>query len=492
MEKYDIYGDIAHRTGGEIFIGVVGPVRTGKSTFITKFTENFILPNIGNKLQRQIALDEMPQSADGRTIMTTQPKFVPSSGVKVQFKNKVSAQVRLVDCVGYFVDGATGHEENGSPRLVKTPWKDEEMTFEKAAEYGTEKVIDEYSTIGLVITTDGSFGEIPRENYINAEDKVIKKLNAQGKPFIIIVNSADITSEKAINTKNKLEEKYGVSTVLINVLNMNSDDISDIMEKVLLEFPMQSFNVSMPKWMQVLPSENTMINRFLGEVKKASEDMCKMKDFARILELFSDDEEYNGIELTELDLAKGVGEYKVTVKDNVFYKVLSAECGEKIADDFGLIHYIKEFAESKRKFSKIKDALSEAEENGYGVVLPSFEEMNLEEPALVKQGGRFGVKLKASAPSLHIMKIDVSTEVSPIVGTEKQGEDLINFIMNKFEDNPAGIWETNMFGKSLHDLVKEGMAGKINSMPKDAQDKMRKTVTRIVNENKGGLICILL
>ncbi len=492
MEKYDIYGNIAHRTGGEIFIGVVGPVRTGKSTFITKFTENFILPNIVNKLQRQIALDEMPQSADGRTIMTTQPKFVPSSGVKVQFKNKVSAKVRLVDCVGYFVDGATGHEENGSPRLVKTPWSEEEMTFEKAAEYGTEKVIDEYSTIGLVITTDGSFGEIPRENYVSAEDKVIKKLNAQGKPFIIVVNSADTTSEKAINTKNKLEEKYGVATVLVNVLNMTSDDISDIMEKVLLEFPMQSFNISMPKWMQVLPPENAMVSRFLGEVKKASEDMCKMKDFARIFELFEDDEVYNGIELNELDLAKGVGEYKVTVKDGVFYKVLSLECGEEIADDFGLISYIKEFSESKRKFAKIKDALSEAEENGYGVVLPSFEEMNLEEPALVKQGGKFGVKLKASAPSLHIMKIDVSTEVSPIVGTEKQGEDLINFIMNKFEDNPAGIWETNMFGKSLHDLVKEGMAGKINSMPKDAQNKMRKTVTRIVNENKGGLICILL
>ncbi len=492
MDKYDIYGDIATRTDGEIFIGVVGPVRTGKSTFITKFTENFILPNIGNKLQQKIALDEMPQSADGKTIMTTQPKFVPSNGVKVQFKNKVSAKVRLVDCVGYFVDGASGHEENGNPRLVKTPWSDDEMTFEKAAEYGTEKVIDEYSTIGLVVTTDGSFGEIPRENYVAAEDRVIKKLNAQGKPYIIILNSADVNSEKAISTKNLLEDKYGVSVVPVNAIKMDAEDISDIMEKVLLEFPMRSFNIAMPKWMQALPSDSDIIARFLSEVKKASENMCKMKDFSRITGLFDDDNEYNGIELTELNLANGVGEYKTSVKDGVFYKALSDECGEDISDDYGLLTYIKEFSESKRRFAKIKGALTDAEENGYGVVLPSFDEMNLEEPVLMKQGGRFGVKLKASASSLHIMKVDVSTEVSPIVGTEKQSEDLIDFIMNKFEDDPTSIWETNIFGKSLHDLVKEGMAEKINSMPKDAQNKMRKTVTRIVNENKGGLICILL
>lgn len=492
MEKYDIYSDIAQRTGGEIFIGVVGPVRTGKSTFITKFTENFILPNIGNKLQRQIALDEMPQSADGKTIMTTQPKFIPANGVKVHFKNKVTADVRLVDCVGYFVDGATGHEEDGSPRLVKTPWGDTEMTFEKAAEFGTDKVIDEYSTIGVVVTTDGSFGEIPRANFVNAEEKIISKLNSKNKPYIIILNSTDVNSEKAIDTKNKLEEKYGVSVELVNVLKMTSDDISNIMEKMLLEFPMQSFNLSIPKWMQTLSAESPIISRLLTETKKTSENIFKMKDFALMTEMFSNDEEYNPIEMTELDLGTGVGEYSVSVKDGVFYRELSSECGEEIADECGLFKYINGFASSKRKFSQIQDALKDAEENGYGVALPTFDEMDLAEPELVKQGGRFGVKLKASAPSLHIVKVDVTTEVSPIVGTEKQGEDLINFIMNKFEDNPAGIWETNMFGKSLHDLVKEGMAGKVNAMPKDVQNKMRKTMTRIVNENKGGLICILL
>ncbi|MBO4251454.1 MAG: stage IV sporulation protein A [Clostridia bacterium] len=492
MEKYDIYSDIAHRTGGEIFIGVVGPVRTGKSTFITKFTENFILPNISNKLQRQIAIDEMPQSADGKSIMTTQPKFIPANGVKVHFKNKVSAEVRLVDCVGYFVDGATGHEENGNPRLVKTPWSDTEMTFEKAAEFGTDKVIDEYSTIGVVVTTDGSFGDIPRASFVDAEEKVIAKLNSKNKPFIIVLNSADINSEKAIETKNKLEEKHGVSVALVNVQKMTADDISAIMEKMLLEFPMQSFNLSLPKWMQTLAADSPLISRLLSETKKASENICKMKDFSAMTELFDDDEEFEPISLTELNLGSGVGEYFVSVKDGVFFKELSNECGENISDDYGLFKFIKGFASSKRKFAKIENALKDAEENGYGVALPSFDEMNLEEPILVKQGGKFGVKLKASAPSLHIVKVDVSTEVSPIVGTEKQGEDLINFIMNKFEDNPAGIWETNMFGKSLHDLVKEGMAGKVNAMPKDAQNKMRRTMTRIVNENKGGLICILL
>ena len=492
MEKYDIYGDIAKRTGGEIFIGVVGPVRTGKSTFITKFTENFIIPNISNKLQRKIAVDEMPQSADGKTIMTTQPKFVPANGVKVAFKNKVTADVRLVDCVGYFVDGATGHEEDGEPRLVKTPWSSEPIPFEKAAEIGTEKVIEEYSTIGLMVTTDGSFGEIPREKFLPVEEKIIKKIKAQKKPYIIILNSKEPTSENALVIKNELEEKYGVSVCVCNALKMTADDISDIMEKVLLEFPMSSFDIDIPTWMRVLPPEHRLISKLISCARTSADKMSKMKDFSVLTEEIGEDDDFTCIELRELDLAKGVGEYKAIPKESVYYGVLSEECGEEIADDYQLMRYIKDFSHSKKKFLKIKDALNEAEENGYGIVLPSIEEMDLEEPVLVRQGGKYGVKLKATAPSLHIMKIDVSTEVSPIVGTEKQGEDLINFIMNKFEDNPQGIWETNMFGKSLHDLVKEGMNGKINAMPKEAQIKMRKTATRIVNENKGGLICILL
>ncbi len=492
MEKYNIYKDISARTGGDIYIGVVGPVRTGKSTFITKFMEKMVIPNISNKLQKQIATDEMPQSADGKTIMTTQPKFVPANGVKVQFKNKASANVRLVDCVGYFVDGAVGHQEDEKPRLVRTPWDDKDIPFEKAAEIGTKKVIEEYSTIGVVVTTDGSIGEIPRANYLAAEDRVICELKTLKKPFVILLNCKNPNSDEALKIANDLEIKHGVSVICLNVKEMSTDDVSAVMEKVLLEFPMYGFNVKIPSWMQALPAENKIISEMIERLKQGSANIAKMRDFSALEDVFSESENFDGVNLSELNLGDGMTEYGLKAKDNLFYKVLSEECDEKIDDDYSLMSYIKSFSDEKRKYQKIKDALTDAEQDGYGVVLPTIEEMNLEEPVLVKQGGRYGVKLKASAPSLHIMKVDVATEVAPIVGTEKQGEDLINYIMNKFEDNPAAIWETNMFGKSLHDLVNEGLAGKLTAMPKEAQTKMRKTITRIVNENRGGIICILL
>ena len=492
MERYDIYRDIAKRTNGDIYIGVVGPVRTGKSTFITKFMENLVLPNISNKLQKQIATDEMPQSADGKTIMTNQPKFIPSNAVKVQFKNKASANVRLVDCVGYIVDGAVGHIEDDKPRLVKTPWDEKEIPFETAAEIGTKKVIEEYSTIGVVITTDGSMSEIPRENYVPAENRVIKELKLLNKPFVIVLNCKNPNSESAIKLSNELENKHGVPVVCINVLEMDNNGISMIMERALMEFPMVSIDVNIPKWMQALPNDNKIITEIIEKIKSASKNAQKMCDFACFENAFEDSENINAIKLNELKLGNGSSEYNVEAKEGLYYSVLSDECDEQIKDDFELMRYIKSFANEKKKYSKIKSALEDAEQNGYGVVLPTIDEMNLEEPVLVKQGGRYGVKLKASAPSLHIMKVDVNTEVAPTVGTEKQGEDLVNYIMNKFEDNPSGIWETNMFGKSLHDLVNEGLTSKLNTMPKEAQGKLRKTLTRIVNENKGGIICILL
>lgn len=492
MEKYDIYKDIATRTGGDIYVGVVGPVRTGKSTFITKFMEKMVIPNINNKLQKQIATDEMPQSADGKTIMTTQPKFIPANGVKVQFKNKSTANVRLVDCVGYFVDGAVGHEEDDKPRLVKTPWSDKDIPFEKAAEIGTKKVIEEYSTIGVVVTTDGSFGEIPRDNYIKAENRVIGELKALKKPFVIVLNCKNPNDLNALKLADELEEEYGVAVICVNAEKLTTDDISVIMEKVLMEFPMCAFDVELPKWMQTLSADNPIIAELTDELKRASLGISKMRDFSALGEMFGESEKFNPIEIKELKLGEGVSELKLTPKNDLYYKILSEECEENIADDCELMNYIKSFAGEKKKFRKMKDALKDAEENGYGVVLPTIDEMNLEEPVLVKQGGRYGVKLKASAPSLHIMKVDVSAEVAPTVGTEKQGEDLVSYIMNKFEDNPAGIWETNMFGKSLYDLVNEGLTGKLTAMPKEAQGKMRKTLTRIVNENKGGIICILL
>lgn len=492
MERYDIYRDIAQRTNGDIYIGVVGPVRTGKSTFITKFMENLVLPNISNKLQKQIATDEMPQSADGKTIMTSQPKFIPSNAVKVQFKNKASANVRLVDCVGYIVDGAVGHIEGDKPRLVKTPWNDNEIPFENAAEIGTKKVIEEYSTIGVVITTDGSIGEISRENYIPAENRVIKELKSLNKPFVIVLNCKNPNSENSIKIANDLENKHCVPVVCINVLEMDINALSMVMERALMEFPMVSVNVDLPKWMQALPCENKIISEIIEKVKNASENVEKMCDFSCFDDIFDNSENIKGVKLNELKLGEGTSNYQIEAKEGLYYSVLSEECEEQINDDFELMRYIKSFANEKKKYSKIKNALEDAEQNGYGVVLPTIEEMNLEEPVLVKQGGRYGVKLKASAPSLHIMKVDVNTEVAPTVGTEKQGEDLVNYIMNKFEDNPSGIWETNMFGKSLHDLVNEGLTSKLNTMPKEAQGKLRKTLTRIVNENKGGIICILL
>lgn len=492
MDKYDIYKDIAARTSGDIYVGVVGPVRTGKSTFITRFMEKVVLPNISGKLQKQIATDEMPQSADGKTIMTTQPKFVPSNAVKVQFKNKATANVRLIDCVGYLVDGVVGHEEDGKPRLVKTPWSEKEIPFSKAADIGTKKVIDEYSTVGIVVTTDGSIGDIARTEYVPAEDRVVRELKAINKPFIIVLNTKNPQSELAQKLAAELEEKHGVSVVALNVDLMTVEDVNVVMEKLLLEFPMCGFNVELPKWMQALPPDSALISDMIEKIKVASRNITKMRDFYELDEIFSDNENFDNLSLKEIRLGDGFCDYNLSAKEGLYFKVLSEECGENIENDFELMSYIKSFSNEKRKFEKIKNALVEAEDSGYGVVLPTIEEMNLEEPVLVKQGGKYGVKLKASAPSLHIMKVDVSTEVAPIVGTEKQGEDLINFIMNKFEDNPAGIWETNMFGKSLHDLVNEGLAGKLTAMPKDAQGKMRKTLTRIVNENRGGIICILL
>ena len=492
MKKYDVYEDISSRTGGDIYIGVVGPVRTGKSTFISKIMNEFVIPNIDDKLKKQIATDEMPQSADGKMVMTTQPKFIPAEAVKVNLGKKSTANVRLVDCVGFLVDGAIGIEEDGKVRKVKTPWSKDEMPFEKAAEIGTQKVIRDYSTIGVLVTTDGSFTDIARDNYVLAEEKTVKELKKAGKPFVIVLNCKNPTSKENIALSGSMEEKYGVPVVSVDVTVLNSSDISDILSKVLMEFPMNSININIPRWMQALPYDSDIIEDLLYKVKDVTQGIEKVRDYTCLDDVFNDDQDYQPISLSELRLGEGIADYSCSVKDGFYYKVLSKQCGENIEDDYDLMNYIKEFSDSKRKYAKIKDALLSAENDGYGIVAPSVDEMNLEEPVLVKQGGRCGVKLKASAPSLHIMKVDVSTEVAPLVGTEKQGEDLVNFIMNKFEDNPAGIWETDIFGKSLHDLMNEGLTGKINAMPKEMQGKMRKTVSRIVNENKGGVICILL
>lgn len=492
MEKFDIYNDIAKRTKGDIYIGVVGPVRSGKSSFIRKFMEKLVIPVIADKNDKKVAIDELPQSAAGKTIMTTQPKFVPAEAVSVKLGASARAKVRLIDCVGYLIDGAIGHEENDKPRQVKTPWSDGEMPFEKAAELGTKKVINDHSTIGILVTTDGTISDIPRASYIKAEERVVKELKQIGKPFAIVLNSAKQESDEAKKLRSALKEKYGAPVVLLNVQEMSADDVKGVLEEVLYEFPLRSIDLAIPKWMQVLPASSKIISEILGEVQSVSPTLKKMRDYELFEKLFTGSERLISPKAERVELGEGRIEYSLSAKPDLFYEVLSEECGDKISGEYELMSYVKSLSTAKAQYLKIKDALKDAVENGYGVVNPTIEEMRLEEPELVKQGGRYGVKLRASAPSLHIMKVDVYSEVSPIVGTEKEGEELVSSIMSEFENDPKSIWETQMFGKSLHSIVREGLTNKLVAMPQETQGKMRKTVGKIVNEGKGGVICILL
>lgn len=492
MNSYGIYEDIAKRTNGDIYVGVVGPVRCGKSTFITNFVNKLVLPNIEDKYNKARTIDEMPQSADGKTIMTTQPKFIPNKAVDILVKDSVKLSVRLVDCVGYMIEGAEGHTENNKPRLVKTPWSTTAVPFEEAAEIGTKKVITEHSTIAIAMTTDGSFTDINRESYVKAEEKVVKELKASGKPFIIVLNSLHPEDETTLELKDKLEDKYKVPVLNLDVANLSNENIDEIFENILQEFPLTSLRVKFPQWIQALPFDDEIVQTIVNETKSLVDSANKVGEVDTAKTIFNDSEMFEPKTISEVKMGEGVVEVEVVAKPNLFYKVLSRQCGEEIKNDFELVSYIKELAIAKVEYDKIKDALRQVEEEGYGVVSPKLEEMRLEEPEIVKQGSRYGVRLKASAPSLHLMKVDVQTEISPIVGTEQQSEDLVKYLLKEFESNPQGIWETNMFGKSLHNLVNEGLNNKIVQMPAEAQKKMRKTLSRIVNEGKGGIICILL
>ncbi len=492
MENYGLYEDIAKRTGGDIYVGVVGPVRCGKSTFITQFMQNLVVPNIEDKNTKQRTIDELPQSADGKTIMTTQPRFVPSKAAAIRVDDKVDMNVRMIDCVGYLIDGALGHEENQKERLVKTPWSDEEMPFEKAAELGTKKVIDEHSTIGIVLTTDGSITDIPRSSYVKAEERVVSELAAQNKPFVVVLNTKLPKSEEAKKLAKSLEAKYGVPVMPMDVLKLNQNNIDEIFEKILLEFPIKSLKIKMPKWMQALSFNHPIISNVVEEVKKFGENANKIGQIDKTNVAFLESDDFEPVVVSSIKMGEGKVYFEVTPKPGLFYRVLSEQCDTEITDDFHLISYVKQLAHAKAEYDKIKLALADVKEKGYGVVMPNVEDMTLEDPEIVKQGNKFGVKLKASAPSLHIMSVDIETEVNPIVGSQAQSEEMVKYMMSEFEQNPKAIWETNMFGKSLSSLVKEGIDSKITLMPVEAQRKMRKTLGRIINEGKGGIICILL
>ena len=493
MEDFDIYRDISERSGGDIYIGVVGPVRSGKSTFITNFMQKLVLPNVGDRYEKERMVDELPQSANGKSIMTTQPKFVPNEAVKLTLGENVTANVRLVDCVGYLIDGAVGHMDGEKPRMVRTPWSDEEIPFHDAAEIGTKKVITEHSTVGIVMTSDGSIAtELPRSAYAQAEERAVGELKALGKPFIVIVNSTVPTSQETVKLAQALSEKYDNAVMPLNVAAMSESDILAIFEKLLMEFPLMDVDIKCAKWMRALPYENKIITSLCDIVAQKTAEMHKMRDYKKLDIEFEDNEYFECIKTELAEPGKGRVTFAVTPKENLFYTALSEECEVEINDDFELMSSLKDLVQAKKEYDKISAALEEVRQNGYGVVTPSMDEMTLEEPQIVRQGGRFGVKLKASAPSLHIMQVDIQTEVSPIVCTDQQSEEMVKYLLSEFENDPKGIWETNMFGKSLHMLVNEGLNNKLTAMPEDTQKKMRKTLSRIVNEGKGGVICILL
>ncbi|MGF7185029.1 stage IV sporulation protein A [Desulfitispora alkaliphila] len=491
-EKLDIFQDIVERTGGDVYLGVVGPVRTGKSTFIKKFMETLVLPNIEEENERDRATDELPQSAAGKTIMTTEPKFIPNEAIEISVREGVEVKVRLVDCVGYTVDGALGYEEEDGPRMVTTPWFENEIPFQEAAEIGTRKVIEDHSTIGLVVLTDGSISDIPRENYEEAEERVIAELKELNKPFLVILNSTNPYSAQVSELAGELEEKYDVPVLPIDCLNLTEDDILKVLEESLYEFPVKEVNISLPKWVEELEYSHWLKEQFETAVKESVGQVKRLRDIDYALENLSVYEFVKAVNLTNMDLGTGVASIDLKESEGLFYKVLQEVSGFEIEGEHHLLSLMKELSVAKREYDKVAQALHEVEEHGYGVVTPQVDEMTLDEPELIRTGGRFGVKLKASAPSLHIIKANINTEVTPLIGTEKQCEELVRYIENEFEENPTKIWESNIFGKSLHELVREGIQNKLYRMPDNAQTKLQDTLQRIVNDGSGGLICIII
>ena len=492
MENTRLYQDIAKRTDGDIYVGVVGPVRTGKSTFIKNFMDLLVIPNIDNEFKKERAKDELPQSAGGKTIMTTEPKFVPNEAIEITLDNNLKFKTRLVDCVGYLVDNAIGYLEDDMPRMVKTPWSDEEIPFEKAAEIGTKKVIEEHSTIGILVTTDGSITDIPREDYVKAEERVVKELREINKPFVIILNSNFPSSSETIALAKKLSDKYNASVLPMNCTNLRIEDINTIFSKVLYEFPVERIAIKFPRWVDGLDFNHSLKSELIREIKDAFADVSVLKDVSTCTNRISKTEIIDNTSVQDIQLGSGFVNIKIDLKEELFYTVLSEITGVNVQNEGDLFGIISELSSTKKKYDKIAYALDEVDRKGYGIVTPSIDELELEEPEMVKQGSRFGVKLKATAPSIHMIKTNVTTEVSPIVGSEKQSEELVNYLLSEFESDPKKIWESNIFGKSLHSLVNEGLQAKLSKMPEDAQIKLQETLERIVNEGSGGLICIIL
>lgn len=490
--KNDIYSDIARRTGGDIYIGVVGPVRTGKSTFIKRFMESLVIPNIESDFKKERAIDELPQSAAGKTIMTTEPKFIPEEAVEVKLEDGAAFRVRLIDCVGYIVPSSIGYIENEAPRMVVTPWFDEEVPFNMAAEVGTQKVISEHSTIGLVVTTDGSISDIPREEYEECEERVINELKSINKPFVVIMNCTNPESESARTMCAELTEKYGATVIPVNCISLNENDIKDIIRQILFAFPVKEINISMEKWITGLEKGHWLKENVFSAVREAARNVFCIKDVRDTAEKIKLCKYVNTASVSGMDLGCGSVTIQVNLDSSLFYKILGEATGIEIVNESDLLPVLTELNKIKKQYEKIKPALDEVEATGYGIVMPDIDELSLEEPEIIKQGGKYGVKLKASAPSIHLMKAAINTTVSPIVGTEKQSEELIMYLLSGFEENPKKIWESNIFGKSLHELVNEGLHNKLYKMPVEARMKLQETLQRVINEGCSGLICFIL
>lgn len=491
MDNYGIYQNIATRTNGDIYIGVVGPVRTGKSTFIKNFMNTAVLPNIKNEYKKERARDELPQSSNGKMIMTTEPKFVPNEAVEVVLDD-VKFNVRMIDCVGYLVKNALGHVEGNVPRMVNTPWFEKQIPFEEAAEIGTKKVIEEHSTIGILITTDGSVTELSREDYLPAEERVAKELRNQNKPYIIILNTSNPNSESAQKLSRELEEKYDAPVMPINCANLTASDINEIMSKLLYEFPINEINIELPKWVEELDKNHPLRNDLIKIIREKFSMIKNLRQIKNIGLEMENEEIIDRVKVDAIELGEGKTTANIEIDKKLFYEILSEMSGVSVKEEGDLFSIVTSLSQKKKAYDKIEMALADVNRKGYGIVTPSIEELSLAEPEIVKQGSKFGVKLKARAPSLHIVKADIETEVSPIVGSEKQSEELVNYLMKEFEDDPKQIWNSNIFGKSLHELVNEGLQTKLHKMPEDAQCKLQETLEKIINEGSGGLICIIL
>jgi stage IV sporulation protein A len=492
LEKLDIFHDISERTGGDIYLGVVGPVRTGKSTFIKRLMDLMVLNNIKNVHDRERARDELPQSGAGRTIMTTEPKFIPAEAVEIPISGNFKIKMRIADCVGYTVEGALGYEEDEGPRMVRTPWFDDEIPFQEAAEIGTRKVITDHSTIGLVVTTDGTITEIPRINYIPAEERVVDELKELDKPFIVVLNSIKPKSPETQELAYSLQEKYRVPVIPLDVAEMNQEDIMEILEEILYEFPVNEVNITLPKWIEELEEKHWLRTKFEEAIRATVKEVRRLRDIDQAVEQLDTFEFIGSVNLSEMNMGTGIASIDMEAEQGMFYQILKEVTGFDIEGEHTLLRLMRDLSFAKKEFDKVSSALLEVKDTGYGVVTPRLDEMNLEEPELIRQGNRFGVRLKASAPSLHIIRADITTEITPIIGTERQCEELVRYMLNEFEDNPRKIWESNIFGKSLHDLVREGIQNKLHRMPENAQAKLQETLRRIVNDGSGGLICIII